>query len=225
MQATLSSMDQKMTKTTENPEDAVTTLRIRYRCRPTYNKGNLAAMTVLGQAGLDRSIYLAMAMDQLSKTSRPRGRMSAMLEKYRVQAPSAQHLGFSPPLREPGVFTDKVGVITEDLVAHGLVVEGQFGDDEVKAAVGAVPSYRLPGLGGRILIWTPHVREQFMRMRGQSSPPGEAQEEFEREYLRVQMRRFSGDISRAASFIGMERSALQRKLRALGIGQQAKDQA
>jgi two-component system nitrogen regulation response regulator NtrX len=45
------------------------------------------------------------------------------------------------------------------------------------------------------------------------TPLREARETFEREYLRVQIRRFSGNISRTATFIGMERSALHRKLK------------
>nr|WP_269748901.1 sigma-54 dependent transcriptional regulator [Sphingomonas horti] len=49
------------------------------------------------------------------------------------------------------------------------------------------------------------------------APLREARETFEREYLRVQIRRFSGNISRTASFIGMERSALHRKLKLLGL--------
>jgi two-component system nitrogen regulation response regulator NtrX len=49
------------------------------------------------------------------------------------------------------------------------------------------------------------------------APLREARETFEREYLRVQIRRFSGNISRTATFIGMERSALHRKLKLLGI--------
>ncbi|KQN26163.1 AAA family ATPase [Sphingomonas sp. Leaf33] len=49
------------------------------------------------------------------------------------------------------------------------------------------------------------------------APLREARESFEREYLRIQIRRFSGNISRTASFIGMERSALHRKLKLLGI--------
>ena len=48
-------------------------------------------------------------------------------------------------------------------------------------------------------------------------PLREAREEFEREYLTVQIRRFSGNISKTASFIGMERSALHRKLKILGM--------
>ena len=45
----------------------------------------------------------------------------------------------------------------------------------------------------------------------------EAREVFEREYLLAQINRFSGNISRTAEFVGMERSALHRKLKALGI--------
>jgi len=50
------------------------------------------------------------------------------------------------------------------------------------------------------------------------APLREARENFEREYLRVQIKRFSGNISRTAAFIGMERSALHRKLKSLGLG-------
>ncbi len=51
------------------------------------------------------------------------------------------------------------------------------------------------------------------------APLREARESFEREYLRVQIRRFSGNISRTAAFIGMERSALHRKLKLLGMAE------
>ncbi len=49
------------------------------------------------------------------------------------------------------------------------------------------------------------------------APLREARESFEREYLAIQIRRFSGNISKTASFIGMERSALHRKLKLLGM--------
>jgi two-component system nitrogen regulation response regulator NtrX len=51
-----------------------------------------------------------------------------------------------------------------------------------------------------------------------SLPLRDAREIFEREYLLAQIARFSGNISRTAEFIGMERSALHRKLKSLGIG-------
>jgi two-component system nitrogen regulation response regulator NtrX len=49
-------------------------------------------------------------------------------------------------------------------------------------------------------------------------PLREARELFEREYLEAQIMRFGGNISRTAAFIGMERSALHRKLKSLGFG-------
>ena len=48
-------------------------------------------------------------------------------------------------------------------------------------------------------------------------PIREAREHFERAYLQAQLERFSGNISRTASFVGMERSALHRKLKSLNI--------
>ena len=55
--------------------------------------------------------------------------------------------------------------------------------------------------------------EQLMAL-----PLRDAREVFEREYLMAQINRFGGNISRTAEFVGMERSALHRKLKALGIG-------
>jgi len=57
------------------------------------------------------------------------------------------------------------------------------------------------------------------------SPLREARESFEREYLKVQIRRFSGNISKTANFIGMERSALHRKLKILGLASRKKPDA
>lgn len=48
-------------------------------------------------------------------------------------------------------------------------------------------------------------------------PLRDARERFEREYLNVQITRFGGNISRTAAFIGMERSALHRKMKSLGV--------
>jgi two-component system, NtrC family, nitrogen regulation response regulator NtrX len=70
------------------------------------------------------------------------------------------------------------------------------------AEVTAEPARLMPGQAVRSIMGTP-LRE--------------AREAFEREYLRAQIRRFSGNISRTAAFIGMERSALHRKLKALGL--------
>ena len=50
-----------------------------------------------------------------------------------------------------------------------------------------------------------------------SVPLKEAREKFEKEYLTVQLKKFNGNISKTATFVGMERSALHRKLKGLGI--------
>jgi two-component system nitrogen regulation response regulator NtrX len=50
-----------------------------------------------------------------------------------------------------------------------------------------------------------------------SLPLREARERFERSYLHAQLQRFGGNISRTANFVGMERSALHRKLKSLGL--------
>ena len=48
-------------------------------------------------------------------------------------------------------------------------------------------------------------------------PLKEARENFEKEYLTTQLKKFGGNISKMAKFIGMERSALHRKLKGLNI--------
>ena len=48
-------------------------------------------------------------------------------------------------------------------------------------------------------------------------PLREARENFEKEYLITQLKKFSGNISKTARFVGMERSALHRKLKLLGV--------
>ena len=66
-----------------------------------------------------------------------------------------------------------------------------------------------------------HIRDGRMI----ALPLREAREVFEREYLNAQMLRFSGNISRTAAFIGMERSALHRKLKSLGVASRAGEEA
>jgi len=56
-----------------------------------------------------------------------------------------------------------------------------------------------------------------IRENSLSVPLKEAREKFEKEYLTIQLKKFNGNISKTASFVGMERSALHRKLKGLGI--------
>jgi two-component system nitrogen regulation response regulator NtrX len=80
---------------------------------------------------------------------------------------------------------------------------------------GEVTAEMLPSEVGALVPTTPNGAggEKLM-----SLPLRDAREIFEREYLLAQIARFSGNISRTAEFIGMERSALHRKLKSLGIG-------
>src|ERR671912_100752 len=81
--------------------------------------------------------------------------------------------------------------------------ETEITTDKLPSEVGALVPTTPNGAGGEKLMGLP-LRD--------------AREIFEREYLVAQIARFSGNISRTAEFIGMERSALHRKLKALGIG-------
>jgi two-component system nitrogen regulation response regulator NtrX len=80
--------------------------------------------------------------------------------------------------------------------------EAPVGPDQLPAEVGIYTPASLTG----------QRNEEIMAM-----PLRDAREVFERQYLEAQVMRFSGNISRTASFVGMERSALHRKLRSLGI--------
>lgn len=73
-------------------------------------------------------------------------------------------------------------------------------------------------LPGDLSAATPAVLKWDKSSELMSLPLREARELFEREYLVTQVSRFNGNISRTSAFIGMERSALHRKLKSLGIG-------
>src|ERR1700741_3618686 len=82
---------------------------------------------------------------------------------------------------------------------------------------GVISASMLPQAVGSMVRAMPNGNggEQLMGL-----PLREARELFEREYLLAQINRFGGNISRTAEFVGMERSALHRKLRALGVSSQ-----
>ncbi|MCV0396859.1 MAG: sigma-54 dependent transcriptional regulator [Rhizobiaceae bacterium] len=71
----------------------------------------------------------------------------------------------------------------------------------------------LPGEIGDVMPRAPSQSDQHIM----ALPLREAREQFEKEYLIAQINRFGGNISRTAEFIGMERSALHRKLKSLGV--------
>lgn len=71
-----------------------------------------------------------------------------------------------------------------------------------------------------VSVVRPSMNNEIMAL-----PLRDAREKFEREYLKVQISRFNGNISRTAEYVGMERSALHRKLKNLGLASQEKNSA
>lgn len=100
-------------------------------------------------------------------------------------------------IRELRNNVERLMILTKGDVGADITVE------MLPAEVGAMVPTTPTGSGGEKLM---------------SMPLREAREVFEREYLIAQIARFSGNISRTAEFIGMERSALHRKLKSLGVG-------
>ena len=80
-------------------------------------------------------------------------------------------------------------------------------DDPIKADM--LPP-EIGAITPQVLKWDKGGEIMGLSLRG-------ARERFEREYLMAQVNRFGGNISRTASFVGMERSALHRKLKSLGV--------
>ena len=145
-----------------------------------------------------------------------------------------------PALRER---REDIPALVEHFFARFANEQGVMPPEISPEAMTALQAYEWPGnvrqlrnVVERTVIMTP--REKLARIEAEMLPPEtlsgrfqgdsrmstmmgvplrEARENFEREYLRVQIRRFSGNISKTAAFIGMERSALHRKLKLLGM--------
>ncbi|MGE3691773.1 MAG: sigma-54-dependent transcriptional regulator [Novosphingobium sp.] len=145
---------------------------------------------------------------------------------------------------------DDIPTLIEHFFARYARDQGIVPPEVASEAMAALQAYEWPGnvrqlrnVVERTVILTP--REKLARIETEmlpaevlsdrdqndsrisalmGAPLREARENFEREYLRVQIRRFSGNISKTASFIGMERSALHRKLKLLGIGERRDDE-
>ena len=93
-----------------------------------------------------------------------------------------------------------------NLVERILILAGGDPSQPITAAMLPAESATAPHAGGL-------GAERIIAL-----PLREARELFEKEYLTAQIMRFGGNISRTAAFIGMERSALHRKLKSLGFG-------
>ncbi|SLN54679.1 nitrogen assimilation response regulator NtrX [Oceanibacterium hippocampi] len=147
-----------------------------------------------------------------------------------------------PPLKER---KEDIPALARHFLARFAESSGLPARDISEDTIAALRAYDWPGnvrqlknLMERLLIMAPGPAQQpitadmlppevgtvtpaILRTEGSQEimtlPLREAREKFEREYLKAQINRFSGNISRTASFVGMERSALHRKLKLLGI--------
>jgi two-component system nitrogen regulation response regulator NtrX len=101
-------------------------------------------------------------------------------------------------------------------VMEWLIIMAQPG------ASGEIMSDALPPelIDSNITVLRPELSVDIMSM-----PLREARETFEKQYLAAQINRFGGNISKTSNFVGMERSALHRKLKMLGIGSEEKTAA
>ena len=146
---------------------------------------------------------------------------------------------------------DDVASLAEHFFTRYAAEQGIAAPTISTDAMAALQAYEWPGnvrqlrnVVERTIILTPRERLSVIepdmlpseitggRLGGSSgiaalmgAPLREARENFEREYLSVQIRRFSGNISKTASFIGMERSALHRKLKILGMNERGEGDA
>jgi len=102
----------------------------------------------------------------------------------------------------PGNVRELRNALARLLILMPAEQKGAIHADMLPADLGATPPVAL----------RPETTTEVMAL-----PLRDAREMFEREYLLAQITRFGGNVSRTASFIGMERSALHRKLKALGV--------
>lgn len=145
---------------------------------------------------------------------------------------------------------EDIPVLAEHFFTRYSTDQGLMPPEISSEAMAALQAYDWPGnvrqlrnVVERTIIMTP--REKLKNVESDMLPPEitggqigmagenlsaimgvplrEARESFEREYLAIQIRRFSGNISKTASFIGMERSALHRKLKLLGMADRRED--
>jgi two-component system, NtrC family, nitrogen regulation response regulator NtrX len=151
------------------------------------------------------------------------------------------------PLRVPALSErrDDIPLLARHFMARAAESSGQRPREISEDAMAALQTYDWPGnvrelrnIIERLLIMAPGGVEDPIRAdmlpaefdakfaasrRSERSseimglPLKNAREIFEREYLLAQVSRFGGNISRTAAFVGMERSALHRKLKSLGI--------
>ena len=149
------------------------------------------------------------------------------LAERREDVPALVHHFFTRYANEQGIAPPEIGIeAMTALQAYDWPGNVRQLRNVVERTVILTPREKLSRIEADMLpseIVTGRIQGDSRMSALMSVPLREARENFEREYLKVQIRRFSGNISRTASFIGMERSAVHRKLTLLGMGERRED--
>lgn len=155
-----------------------------------YHRLNVVPVTVpsLAERRDDIPMFVDHFVDHFHKTQ------GFVARKFQDDALALlQTMAWPGNVRQLKNVVERILILTEgsrDITAEDIPTDRQGSTDET---IGALSS-----------VWA-------------AMPLREAREEFEREYLLTQINRFGGNISKTAHFVGMERSALHRKLKSLGI--------
>ena len=155
-----------------------------------YHRLNVVPVTVpsLAERRDDIPMFVDHFVDHFHKTQ------GFVARKFQDDALALlQTMAWPGNVRQLKNVVERILILTEgsrDITAEDIPTDRQGSTDETTGALSSV--------------WA-------------AMPLREAREEFEREYLLTQINRFGGNISKTAHFVGMERSALHRKLKSLGI--------
>ncbi len=173
---------------------------------------NLEAMIAEGQFRQDLYHRLAVVPIRVPPLSERREDIPLLVETFMAQ------IGGQTGIKPCAIGEDAMAV----LQAHDwpgnlrqlrnnierLMILTRSGDD-----ASVISADMLPSEIGDMLPKSPSSSDEHIM----ALPLREARERFERDYLVAQINRFGGNISRTAEFVGMERSALHRKLKSLGV--------
>jgi len=188
-----------------------TRVEVDVRVIATTNR-DLAEAMALGEFREDLFYRLAVVPIRMPALRESKEDIPLLARAFMERA--AQVAGVSPrPLGEDALAAlqayDWPGNVRQlrNVIDWLLIMAPGDGRDPVRADM-------LPGEIGAI---TPAVLRWEKSSEIMTLPLREARELFERDYLLAQVTRFAGNISRTAAFVGMERSALHRKLKLLGI--------
>jgi len=129
---------------------------------------------------------------------------------------SATALNTLKQYKWPGNVRQLKNVVEWVVIMHGAEEPENFGPEHLPPEVSPESLRRVPQAHGENA--PPSINTDYLTL-----PLREAREEFEREYLLSQVERFEGNISKTAQFVGMERSALHRKLKTLQISSERED--